>query len=103
MRKHTPIPLYAAALLLALWVITARSGSVPGLRCAEDYRAMIAEIERNRQAEIVHINDLLVTATGDERDALLAMREESWDKEERERAIADSFLRDCQKAARGYS
>jgi len=99
-RKHTPVPLAAAALLLALWVMTARSGSVPTLRCDGDYKEMISDIENNRNAAIAEINRQLTEAGELQRGSLLAMREQVWDDEEQQRATAGMMRRDCQKAAK---
>lgn len=98
MRRNTPVPLIAAALLLALWIATAQQGSVPGLRCAEHYKQLIAEIERNRTSAIAEINKQIDEAEGQVRVDLVAMRERVWDDEEEQRNIANQILFDCRKA-----
>ena len=99
--RPTPIPLVAAALLLGLWVLTARSGSVPGAMCEADFRELIAEIERNRENSIAEINAQLAEAPPENREPLLAMREHAWDDEEQQRAQATLIRRDCMRAAHG--
>ena len=101
MARRTPVPLMAAALLLCLWVVTARSGSVPRFRCDEDYKELLTEIKNNRNLSIVEINRQLGEAVGDQRASLEAMREQTWDDEEGQRAQASQMWRDCIRAAKG--
>lgn len=101
MARRTPVPLMAAALLLCLWVVPARSGSVPKLPCDEDYKELLAEIENNRNLSLAEINRQLSEAVGDQRASLEAMSEQTWDDEEGQRAQASQMWRDCMRAARG--
>ena len=97
MFRRVPV-LFAAALLLGLWVDTARLESVLEVGCESDYRELIAEIEANRARALVNIKSQLKTLPADEGAKLRRMREHFWDQEETERAIASQIRGDCLKA-----
>lgn len=98
--KIAPLPLTVIVLSVALWVSTAPSEAVTSRQCTADYKAMIAEIERNRQSAIAEINRQLQDAAGQQRQSLEAMLEQAWDDEERQRVTAGMIRRDCEKAAK---
>lgn len=100
MHRRAPVPLVAAALLLGLWAVTARLGSVPGAGCEADYRELIAEIEANRAHSLASIEAQLKTLPADQGADLRRMREHFWDREESQRATAAQIHRDCLKALR---
>ncbi len=98
MIKQTPAPLIAAALLLGLWVTTARAGAAPGAGCEADYRELIGEIEANRARSLALIEAQLKVLPANQGAALRRMRDRSWDGEESQRAMAAQIHRDCLKA-----
>lgn len=100
--RATPVPLAAAALLLALWVFTSTSASITRAKCDADLNELLAEIETNRANAVSDIERQLANAPSErERDGLLAMREESWDHEEQQRGQANYIWRDCMQALKG--
>ncbi len=77
------------------------AGAVTTRECVEDFNALIAEIERNRQSAITKLNRQLTEAdTRQQRDSLKFLLEQVWDDEERQRATAGMIRRDCEKAAK---
>ena len=95
------IPLAIAILLVAMGVITTSAGAVTVQQCADDFNALIAEIERNRQSAITKLNrQLNEVETDQQRDSLKFMLEQVWDDEERQRVTANMIRRDCEKAAK---
>ena len=94
--------LYSLAItttLLALGTMTTLAGAVTPQQCAEDFKTLIAEIERNRQSVIYNLNQQLAEAdTRQQRDSLKLMLEQVWDDEERQRMTAGTIRRDCEKA-----
>ena len=94
-------PLLSRAIiivLLILVVMTTRAGAVTTQQCTEDFNALIAEIERNRQSVIINLNQQLAEAdTRQQRDSLKFMLEQVWDDEESQRATAGMIRRDCEK------
>lgn len=103
-RRRAPAPLIAAALLLALWVATAESGSITAVKCKADQDELLASIEAARQQTIAQINAQLSESGDDQRtQALLAMRERVWDDEEAQRGTAQQIYFDCMNAAQRKS
>jgi len=100
MRRAIPISLIAAALWAGLWASPAGAGAVTRAQCESDYRELLAEIEVNRVSAIVEIKRQLAEADDTQRQSLLAMREQTWDDEERQRATASLIRQDCLKAAK---
>ena len=95
------VSLAITTLLVALGVMTTPAGAVTTRQCVEDFNALIAEIERNRQPAITRLNRQLTEAdTDQQRDGLKFMREQVWDDEERQRVTAGIIRRDCEKAAK---
>lgn len=94
--RKTPVPLAAVALLLALWVYTASSGSITGAQCDADFEELLHDIEQNRIAAIEEINRQM------EEDldpaGLARLREQAWDQEERQRGQAQYIWMDCKRA-----
>ncbi len=100
--RPTPVPLAAAALLLALWVMTASSDPMTRTLCDNDLDELLSEIETNRQAAIKHIaGQLAEPQSAQRRRGLLNLQEETWDQEERQRGQANYLWRDCLKAVNG--
>ncbi len=98
--RATPVPLAAAALLLALWVVTSTSGSITRAQCDTDLEDLMREIEINRDKALQDIEtQLQATNLPQEKQNLLAMREHTWDHEEQQRGQANHIWRDCMKAA----
>ena len=90
-----------ASIALALSIITAPAKAVTTQQCAEDFNALIAEIELNRQSAIFHLSRQLTEAdTHQQRDSLRYMLEQVWDDEERQRVTAGMIRRDCEKATK---
>ena len=100
-RMPSSILLSIATLIVVLGVITTSAGAVTTQECAEDFNALVAEIERNRQSAITRLNRQLTEVdTDQQRDSLKFMREQVWDDEERQRVTAGIIRRDCEKAAK---
>lgn len=102
--RATPIPLAAIALLLALWVFTASSGSITGAQCDADLEQFLSDLETNRIMTIEEINRQLAdesSPTGSQ--ALVSMREQAWDQEEQQRGQANHIWRDCKEAVKKQS
>ena len=100
-RMTSSILLSIATLIVVLGVITTSAGAVTTQECAEDFNALVAEIERNRQSAITRLNRQLTEVdTDQQRDSLKFMREQVWDDEERQRVTAGIIRRDCEKAAK---
>ena len=100
-----PIPssltLSIATILMALGIINTPAKGITTQQCAEDFNALIAEIERNRQSAITKLNRQLTEAdTHRQRDSLKFLLEQVWDDEERQRVTAGMIRRDCEKAAK---
>ncbi|MAY66480.1 MAG: hypothetical protein CMM77_05080 [Rhodospirillaceae bacterium] len=104
LRKRAPVPLVAVALLLALWLATAESGSITAVKCKADQDELIAAIEAARQQTITQINTQLADSTDPQRsEALVALRERAWDEEEVQRGQAQQIYVDCMNAVRPKS
>ena len=100
-RMPSSISLSIATLLLVLGVMTTSAGAVTTQECAEDFNALVAEIERNRQSTITRLNRQLTEVdTHQQRESLKFMWEQVWDDEERQRVTAGIIRRDCEKAAK---
>ena len=100
-RMPIPVSLVIAPLLVALGVMATAVGAVTKKECAEDFNALIAEIERNRHSAITKLNRQLTEVdTKQQRDSLRFMMEQAWDDEERQRVTAGRIRRDCEKAAK---
>ena len=100
-RMPSSVSLAIATLLVVLGVMTTPVGAVTTRQCVEDFNALIAEIERNRQSAITKLNRQLTEAdTHQQRDSLKFLLEQVWDDEERQRATAGMIRRDCEKAAK---
>ena len=100
-RMPSSVSLAITTLLVALGVMTTPAGAVTTRQCVEDFNALIAEIERNRQSAITRLNRQLTEVdTDQQRDGLKFMREQVWDDEERQRVTAGIIRRDCEKAAK---
>ena len=84
--RPTPVPLAAAALLLALWVFNVSSGQLTPAVCDTDYRELLDEIERNRSKTILELTEQITQAASPvHRAALEHQREQAWDYEEEQR------------------
>ncbi|PIW29727.1 MAG: hypothetical protein COW30_04100 [Rhodospirillales bacterium CG15_BIG_FIL_POST_REV_8_21_14_020_66_15] len=100
-RRRAPVPLVAAALLLALWLATAESGSITAAKCQSDRDDLMAAIEAARQQTIDDINAQLAATDDAYRiESLTALRERAWDDEESQRGQAQQIFVDCMTAAR---
>ena len=100
-RMPSSVSLAITTLLVALGVMTTPAGAVTTRQCVEDFNALIAEIERNRQSAITKLKRQLTEAdTHQQRDSLKFVLEQVWDDEERQRATAGMIRRDCEKAAK---
>ena len=100
-RMPSSVSLAITTLLVALGVMATPAGAVTTRQCVEDFNALIAEIERNRQSAITKLNRQLTEAdTHQQRDRLKFVVEQVWDDEERQRATAGMIRRDCEKAAK---
>jgi hypothetical protein len=103
-RKRAPVPLVAAALLLAMWLGTAESGSITAVKCKADQEELFASIEAIRQQAIAEINAQLAETVDQHRtEALIALRERAWDDEEAQRGHAQQVFFDCMNAAQRKS
>ena len=95
------LTLSIATILMALGIITTQAMGITTRQCAEDFNALITEIERNRQTAITKLNHQLTEAdTHQQRDSLKFLLEQVWDDEERQRVTASMIRRDCEKAAK---
>ena len=100
-RVHFSVSFAITSFLVALGLMTSLAGAVTTRQCAEDFNALIAEIERNRQTVITKLNrELTDVDTHQQRDSLKFMLEQVWDEEERQRVTAGMIRRDCEKAAK---
>ena len=100
-RMPSSIPPAIAALLVVMGVMATSGVAVTTEQCANDFNALIAKIERNRQSAITRLDRQLTEAeTLQQRDSLKFMLEQVWDDEERQRVTAGIIRRDCEKAAK---
>jgi len=79
-----------------LWGLCANTWSLTEQDCRDDSKALLEEIERNRNNSTEQFRQAMTATISEQEHATLKERmEESWHEEERHLATADLVLRDC--------
>ncbi len=82
--------------VLFLWGLSTSAWSLTERDCRADSKALIEEIERNRNNSTEQFHQAMAANISEqERATLKEQMEESWHEEERHLATADMLLRDC--------
>jgi hypothetical protein len=78
------------------WGLSANAWSLTEQDCRDDSKALLEEIERNRNNSTEQSRQAMAANISEqERATLKEQMEESWHEEERHLATADLVLRDC--------